>query len=196
MLLTIAKYYTPSGRLIQRDYEHQGLFEYLSRSEDGKVNASDMRKTDGGRIVYGGDGIRPDEKYETPKLTPLEAALSDDLVFFFYAPQFFAGRTGAPLTKDWTPDPQVLGDFRAFAAKRGLPFLKADFDRDQSWIRERLREELFVTAFSKEESDRLGFQNDPEVAKGIGSLPASKAMLNRAHDVVSSKKVAANEPVQ
>ncbi len=94
------------------------------------------------------------------------------------------------------PDPQVLGDFRAFAAKRGLPFLKADFDRDQSWIRERLREELFVTAFSKEESDRLGFQNDPEVAKGIGSLPASKAMLNRAHDVVSSKKVAANEPVQ
>ena len=62
LLLTIAKYYTPSGRLIQRDYEHQGLFEYLSRSEDGKVNSSDMRKTDGGRIVYGGDGIRPGRK--------------------------------------------------------------------------------------------------------------------------------------
>src|SRR5580704_1537556 len=196
LLLTIAKYYTPSGRLIQRDYEHQGLFEYLSRSEDGKVNSSDMRKTDGGRIVYGGDGIRPDEKYETPKLTPLAAALSDDLVFFFYAPQFFSGRTGPPLTKDWTPDFQVLGDFRAFAAKRGLSFLKTDFDRDQSWIRERLREELFVTAFSKEESDRLTFQNDPEVAKGAGSLPASKTMLDRAHEVVSSKKVASNEPVQ
>ena len=64
----------------------------------------------------------------------------------------------------------MLGDFRAFAAKRGLAFLKADFDRDQSWIRERLREELFITAFSKEESDRLAFQNDPEVAKGVGFL--------------------------
>jgi carboxyl-terminal processing protease len=196
LLLTIAKYYTPSGRLIQRDYEHQGLFEYLSRSEDGKVNSNDMRKTDSGRIVYGGDGIRPDEKYDTPHLTPLEATLSDDLVFFFYAPQFFAGRTGPPLTKDWTPDFQVLGDFRAFAVKRGVAFLKADFDRDQSWIRERLREELFITAFSKEDADRLAFQNDPEVAKGSGSLPASKAMLDRAREIVSSKKVASNEPVQ
>jgi carboxyl-terminal processing protease len=196
LLLTIAKYYTPSGRLIQRDYEHQGLFEYLSRSEDGKVNSNDMRKTDGGRIVYGGDGIRPDEKYETPKLTPLEAALSDDLVFFFYAPQFFAGRTGPPLAKDWTPDSQVLADFRNFAAIRGVVFPRADFNRDESWIRERLREELFITAFSKEDSDRLTFQNDPEVAKGAGSLSASKAMLNRAHEVVSSKKVASNEPVQ
>ncbi len=196
LLLTIAKYYTPSGRLIQRDYEHQGLFEYLSRSEDGKVNSNDMRKTDGGRVVYGGDGIRPDEKYEVPKLTPLEATLTDDLVFFFYAPQFFAGRTGPALTKDWTPDFQVLGDFRAFAAKRGVTFPKADFNRDESWIRERLREELFITAFSKEDSDRLAFQNDPEVSKGAGSLPASKAMLDRAHEIVGSKKVASNTPVQ
>jgi carboxyl-terminal processing protease len=196
LLLTIAKYYTPSGRLIQRDYEHQGLFEYLSRSEEGKVNSSDMRKTDSGRIVYGGDGIRPDEKYDTPHLTPLEAALSDDLVFFFYAPQFFANRTGPPLTKEWTPDIALLEDFRNFAATRGVVFPHAEFDRDQSWIRERLREELFITAFSKEDADRLSFQNDPEVAKGAGSLPASKTMLDRAHEIVSSKKVASNERVQ
>ncbi|MGA2214294.1 MAG: S41 family peptidase [Bryobacteraceae bacterium] len=196
LLLTIAKYYTPSGRLIQRDYEHQGLFEYLSRSEDAKVNSNDIRKTDGGRIVYGGDGIHPDEKYEAPKLTPLEAALSDDLVFFFYAPEFFAGRSGPAITKDWTPDNTVLADFRNFAATRGVVFPRADFTHDESWIRERLREELFITAFSKEESDRVGFQNDPEVAKGFGSLPASKAMLDRAHEAVGSKKVASNAPVQ
>ncbi len=195
LLLTIAKYYTPSGRLIQRDYEHQGLFEYLSRNEDGKVNSNDMRKTDSGRIVYGGDGIRPDDKYDTPKLTPLEAALNDNLVFFFYAPQFFAHRA-TPLPKDWTADSQVIEDFREFAAKRGVSFLKADYVRDQSWIRERLREEFFITAFSKEDSDRLAFQNDPEVAKGANALSASRAMLNRAHEIVSSKKVASNEPVQ
>ena len=195
LLLTIAKYYTPSGRLIQRDYEHQGLFEYLSRSEDGKVNSSDMKKTDSGRIVYGGDGIRPDEKYDLPKLTPLEATLNDDLVFFFYAPQFFNTHTTA-LTKDWMPDAQTLDELRAFAGKRGLVFPRADFDRDQTWIRERLREELFITAFSKEDSDRVAFQNDPEVARGNGSLPSSKAMLNRAHEIVSSKKVASAASVQ
>ncbi len=80
-------------------------------------------------------------------------------------------------------------------ARRGRS-QRAEFDHDQPWISERLREELFITAFSKEDSDRLAFQNDPEVAKGAASLPASKAMLNRAHEIVSTKKVASNEPVQ
>ena len=191
LLLTIAKYYTPSGRLIQRDYEHEGLFEYLSRDENGKVNTKDMKKTDSGRIVYGGDGIHPDEKYETPKLTPLEAALSDDLVFFYFAPRFFSSHPSV-VTNDWVPDGQVLDEFRAFAAKRGLDAPRADFDRDQAWIRERLREELLITAFSKHDSDRIALLNDPEVAKGASALPASKAMLERAHEIVSAKKVASN----
>lgn len=194
LLLTIAKYYTPSGRLIQRDYEHEGLFEYLSR-ESGKINTKDMKKTDSGRIVYGGDGILPDEKYNTPALTPLEAQLADELVFFFYAPQYFAAHT-TPLTKDWVPDDAVISDFQAFAAKRGVVFMPADFDRDKAWIRDRLREELFVTAFSKEDSDRLALQHDPEVLKGLGSLPASKAMLDRAHELVGAKKVASAERPQ
>jgi len=194
LLLTIAKYYTPSGRLIQRDYEHQGLFEYLSR-ENGKINPKDMKKTDSGRIVYGGDGITPDEKYQTPKLTALQAQLSDELVFFFYSPQFFATHT-APLVKEWVPDDATLDDFRAFAAKRGVAFTPADFERDRVWIRGRLREELFITAFNKEDSDRLAFQNDPEVLKGLSSLPASKTMLDRAHDIVGAKKVASAERPQ
>ena len=110
-------------------------------------------------------------------------------MFFFYAPQYFAAHT-TPLTKEWTPDDAALADFRAFAAKRGVVFTPAEFDRDRAWIRDRLREELFITAFSKEDSDRLAFQNDPEVLKGMGSLPASKAMLDRAHEIVNSKKVA------
>jgi carboxyl-terminal processing protease len=192
LLLTIAKYYTPSGRLIQRDYEHQGLYEYLSRSEDGKVNPKDMKKTDSGRIVYGGDGITPDEKYDTPKLTPLEAQLSGNLVFFFYSPEFFATHP-ANLAKDWQPDDQVIENFRAFAVKRGAVFTPADFEHDRAWIRDRLREELFVTALSKEESDRIVFQNDPEVARAIGSLPASKAMLEKVHELVGAKKIASME---
>ena len=71
-----------------------------------------------------------------------------------------------------------------------MSFTPAEFERDRAWIRDRLREELFITAFSKEDSDRLAFQNDPEVLKGLGSLPASKTMLDRAHEIVGSKKVA------
>jgi carboxyl-terminal processing protease len=192
LLLTIAKYYTPSGRLIQRDYEHQGLYEYLSRNQDGKVNSKDMKKTDSGRIMYGGDGILPDERYDSAKLTALEAQLTGSLSFFFYAPEFFATHS-ASLTKEWQPDDQVMQDFSAFSAKRGVALTAADFERDRSWIRDRLREELFITAFNKEESDRIVFQNDPEVSRGVSSLPASKAMLDKVHELVSSKKIAAVE---
>ena len=192
LLLTIAKYYTPSGRLIQRDYEHQGLFEYLNR-ENGKINPKDMKRTDTGRVVYGGDGISPDEKYTAPTATALQAQLADELVFFFYAPQYFATHN-APLTKDWTADDGVLNDFRAFAAKRGVSFTPAEFEHDRAWIRDRLREELFITAFSKEDSDRLAFQNDPEVLKGLNSLPSSKAMLDRVHELTAgAKRIASAE---
>ena len=180
LLLTIAKYYTPSGRLIQRDYEHQGLYEYLSRTE-GQNNLKDMKKTDSGRVVFGGDGITPDEKYENPKLTNLESQLTGRGAFFFYAPEFFA-KHSAPLPKQWTPDDQALDEFRAFAMRKGVTFTNADFERDRPWIRDRLREELFITAFSKEESDRILFLNDPEVLKAIGSLPSSKMLIDKLRE--------------
>jgi carboxyl-terminal processing protease len=183
LLLTIAKYYTPSGRLIQRDYAHQGLYEYLSRTE-GQNNLKDMKKTDSGRVVFGGDGITPDEKYEAPKGTGLEAQLVNGLVFFFYAPKFFASHD-VHLSKDWQPNDKDVEDFKAFMTERHVEFTAADFERDRAWIRDRLREELFITAFSKEDSDRLVFLNDPEVHKAVQSLPASKALLDKAHDVIA-----------
>src|SRR4029077_1081517 len=123
LLLTIAKYYTPSGRLIQRDYAHQGFYEYLSRNE-GHYDPKDMKKTDSGRIVFGGDGITPDEKYETPKLTHLEAQLLGGSVstFFLFSPQYFATHLGVHLSKDWKPDTDALDNFREFAAKQGAQF--------------------------------------------------------------------------
>jgi hypothetical protein len=114
----------------------------------------------------------------------LEAQLDGRIVFFFYAPEFFAVHN-AKLGKDWQPDDNVMEDFRNFAIRRGVEFTAADYERDRAWIRERLREELFITAFSKEESDKVAFQNDPEVLKAIESLPASKALLDKAHDVIA-----------
>ena len=183
VLLTIAKYYTPSGRLIQRDYAHQGLFEYLNR-DGGASNLKDMKKTDSGRVVFGGDGITPDERYESPKPSRLEAELEGRMIFYFYSPEFFAVHN-AKLGKEWLPDENAMEDFRNFAKRRGVQFTEADFQHDRDWIRERLREELFITAFSKEESDRVVFQNDPEVLKALDSFPASKALLDKAHDVVA-----------
>ena len=194
LLLTIAKYYTPSGRLIQRDYAHQGFYEYLSRNE-GHYDPKDMKKTDSGRVVFGGDGITPDEKYETPKLTKLEAQsqlmAGNTSAFFFYAPEFFATHPNTHVTKEWKPDSEVVDSFRSFITKQGLQFTAEEFDRDRPWIADRLREELLVTAFSKDVSEQIARRNDPEVLKAVDSLGSSKALLDRARETLASKKATA-----
>lgn len=196
LLLTIAKYYTPSGRLIQRDYEHQSLYDYLN-GNGGQNNLKDMKKTDSGRVVFGGDGISPDEKYEAPAETRLEALLSARMAFFFFSPEYFASHD-VHLGRDWHPDDATLESFRSFVTARGIEFSPAEFERDRSWVRDRLREELFTTAFSKEDSDRLVVQNDPEVLKAVDSLPESKALIERARQIIARqpKKLAGSEQVR
>ncbi|MGD0617680.1 MAG: S41 family peptidase [Bryobacteraceae bacterium] len=185
LLLTIARYYTPSGRLIQRDYEHRSFYEYYSRL-DGHNNAKDMKKTDSGRTVYGGDGITPDERYEYPSLSAYESDISANLTMFFFATEYF-GSHPASLDRHWKPNGELLADFRAFAAKRGFTATDSGYHADLDWIRERLREEMFVTAFSKEESEQVALENDPEIARALSAIPASRALLDKARQTMARK---------
>ena len=189
VMLTIAKYYTPSGRLIQRDYSRKSLYEYYSRGE-GQNNEKDMRKTDSGRVVFGGDGISPDERYSDPKLSRLQGQLLGRLAFFYFAPEYFS-KHSTQMAKDWMPSPEIVDSFRAFITKRGITFTPEEFDRDRAWIQDHLRFELFITSFSKEESDRVTLENDPEVRKAVDSLPSSKALLEKARQIIArqSKKL-------
>src|SRR5690348_5234196 len=74
LALTTAKYYTPSGRLIQREYEGLSLYDYYFNRDDNQTNTSpntkskEVKVTDSGRTVYGGGGITPDDKIPSPKL--------------------------------------------------------------------------------------------------------------------------------
>src|SRR5258708_3127971 len=186
LLLTIAKYYTPSGPLIQRDYAGKPFYDYYSR-RTGKNNEQDMHKTDSGRIVYGGDGITPDEKWGAVKLTKLESQLNGSLSFFYYTADYF-GKHNAPIAKDWKPSTEVVDEFRAFATKRGIPIADADFQHDRTWIADRLREEFFITAFSKDDADRMALDNDPAIRKAVDSLPQSKALLDKAKEVLANRQ--------
>src|SRR5689334_10862692 len=75
LALTTAHFYTPSGRLIQRDYTNKSFFDYYVHRDENTRNPVDVKMTDGGRTVYGGGGITPDEKYESTKMDRLEAEL-------------------------------------------------------------------------------------------------------------------------
>ena len=88
LLLTIAHYYTPSGRLIQRDYTKGSFFDYYY-SRKPTQNTDDVKSTDVGRKMYGGGGITPDEKYENPKASIFQRRIFNSSVIYHFANKYF-----------------------------------------------------------------------------------------------------------
>src|ERR1019366_998165 len=96
LLLTIAHYYTPSGRLIQRDYNNRSFFDYYySPRKDEAPSDTDVKATDSGRKVYGGGGIPPDEKYVPPVSNRFQGSVfgnTNDKIFHFGSLYFGAAQ--------------------------------------------------------------------------------------------------------
>src|SRR5688572_25300491 len=98
LLLTIAKYFTPSGRLIQRDYSGGGTYNYYfpgglaadkSSQPNPQQNGPELH-TDMGRAVYGGGGIAPDEVVKPGLISAAERHLRD--ITFAFALELASGR--------------------------------------------------------------------------------------------------------
>jgi carboxyl-terminal processing protease len=188
LLLTIAKYHTPSGRLIQRDYEHQSFFDYYSHRDTDARNPQDVQKTDSGRIVYGGGGITPDEKFTLPAYSSLQVRLlRPRYTFVHFVSQYFAGRDPA-LPNQWKPDAEILQQFQAYLKKRDIEFTEQEFAQDRQWISDQIQIEMYTRAFERQRADQLTAQVDPEVLKGIASLPTAQGLLDEARRVIASRE--------
>ena len=89
LALTTAKYYTPSGRLIQRDYTSLSLYDYYyDRDADENNTNHEVRMTDSGRTVYGGGGITPDVKMPPYKSNKFQDTLLENYAFFNFAKHY------------------------------------------------------------------------------------------------------------
>lgn len=183
LALTTAKYYTPSGRLIQRDYSHTSFFDYYYRKDTDTKNMQDVKMTDTGRTVYGGGGISPDEKFTPAKLNKFQIDLLRKFNFFNFTAKHFGGKD-AKLPQGWTPDTLVVEEFHQFLLKSGIEFTEADFAQNQQWVKERIKYEFYTTAFGVDEARRVAIEDDPMVAKAIEALPKAKELLDKAKSVV------------
>src|SRR5216684_3779487 len=95
LALTTAKYYTPSGRLIQREYNGVSLYDYYFAREQeapGSAPSKEVKLTDSGRTVYGGGGINPDIKIPPVKTSRFDDLLLQKYAFFNFAQRYLNGR--------------------------------------------------------------------------------------------------------
>jgi carboxyl-terminal processing protease len=188
LALTTAHYYTPSGRLIQRDYSHTSFLDYYyGRKESDSKAPLDVKMTDSGRTVYGGGGITPDEKVPATKLDRFQTDLKYRKYAFFNFASKYLGTHEAKLPQNWEPDQAILNDFHQYLLKEGVNFTEAQFAQHNDWIKSELRYEMYISAFGVDEARRLAVENDPVVGKAIDALPKAKALLETAKKVIAQR---------
>ena len=196
LTLTAARYYTPSGRSIQRDYSHIGRYEYFSHltpsSDIGQPYFESKTLT--GRRVLGGDGIVPDVNSSPELMTPLQVALLDPI--FAFANDLVTGRVpglaamprSTFLTSPDTPRSSILdlpdtliGRLASYRTAEGTPVSAETITRERVFIRARLSHHLATSIVGSTLAKRVLNGIDPQIRAGIEAIPTA-AELKRAAD--------------
>ena len=188
LALTTAKYYTPSGRLIQRDYTNLSLYDYYYNREKEENNGNhEVKLTDSGRTVYGGGGITPDVKLPPLKSNKFQDTLLQHYAFFNFAKRFVVGHK---VTQSFEVDDAVIQDFHKFLEEEKIPFTEGELLENHDWVRSNIKSELFVDAFGQEEGLRVRAESDPEVMKALDLLPQARALADNARKIIAERNAA------
>src|SRR5579871_2377044 len=199
LALTTARYYTPSGRLIQRDYKSISLYEYHYERKVPE-HPTEVKLTDSGRQVTGGGGITPDVVIAAPKLTKFQEQLIRADVFFPYEAgvggftRYYLG-TRPNVTKEFTADDAVMHDFRAYLAKHNVHYTEPEMAENNDWIKRKIKQEVFMSVFGQQEGFKVELEADPQVQKAVDSIPQARALYENARKIVA-QRMGGNTPDQ
>ncbi len=191
LALTTYHYYTPSGRLIQRNYAGLSLYDYYNHAGALPADSSnrEVKLTDSGRTVYGGGGITPDEKIEPPKSNRLQDELVYKDVFFHFAPEYVANHT---VDKNFQVDDAVMADFKKYLTSQGIDFTDADINGVSDWLKANIKQQIVTIESGQLQGLRVMAEWDPMIQKALTYLPEAQALEDHAHKVEEEKAVARN----
>jgi carboxyl-terminal processing protease len=192
LALTTYHYFTPSGRLIQRNYSGVSLYNYYTHGGTqpaDNVNR-EVKLTDSGRTVYGGGGITPDEKIESPKSNHFQDSLLMKDAFFHFAPVYLANRT---VDRNFQVDSAVLAEFKKYLTSQNIDWTDADLNGVMDWLKISIKEKIFIVQFGESHGLRALADWDPEIQKALTFLPEAQALEDHAHKVLVQKAEARNE---
>jgi carboxyl-terminal processing protease len=197
-------YYTPSGRLIQRDYSGRSFYDYNLKRGDKNGTPTDEKRTDAGRTVYGGGGIDPDVKVKV-RIAQREIDLQRvwfDPVFEF-AHQLAAGQIQgfAEFKVDRQADhrhhlqpneyqitDKLLAAFKTFL--RGNKQFKLEdtrVDKEADYIKRQIRYEMVTAAYGVETAYQVLLETDLQMQRAIAEIPTARIMAEDLRRLRSSR---------
>jgi carboxyl-terminal processing protease len=196
LTLTAARYLTPSGRSIQRDYTKVDLYDYYNHKAAAIDKPYFEARTLTDRPVFGGDGILPDESVKSDTITDRQAALLDPLFYFaaevmneppagrdiFQTITFSPGKRIQPGDIVVTDD--LLSRFYDFARRRSAGrYAIDDLTAESAFIRLRLRYNLVMASHGPLGAAQVLIENDPQIARALAVLPRAAQLAKTAAQI-------------
>src|ERR1700722_19497293 len=191
LLLTTARYYTPSGRLIQRDYKNVSLYDYHYNPQP--PTKPEVKLTDSGRQVFGGGGITPDDIIAAPKPDDFQQMLYRRGVFYSQQQgvgdfiRFYLGEK-PDITKDFVVNDAVVAEFRKYLDKQKIKYTDADIQANVNWLKWQIKREVFTSYFGLNDGYKVELQDDVQLEKAIELIPQAKALYQNARKILAERE--------
>jgi carboxyl-terminal processing protease len=204
LLLTIAKYFTPSGRLIQRDYSNGGFYNYYfpgglaaDKKESSTPQSGPESHTDTGRAVYGGGGISPDELVKPGTISAAERHLRD--ILFAFSLELTTGRVQGfdsyriqrPIEfdhdlamEDYPVTDALFAQLKKFAAAKPMFKVTPDqLDKSRNFAERQLRYNLLSAAYGYRTATQVFNDADPQISRAVDAMPRARELALAASRV-------------
>ena len=192
LALTTGQYYTPSDRLIQRDYSDSFYDYFFSRTDTTPQGRGEVHHTDSGREVFGGGGITPDEQVSLESDSRFVRAIERERLFLEFVNKLMDGeiRSGLQFNPEVTPEnreeliqklaitDEVLGLFKTFLQGTEVDVTDQSFEESRQVIENKLQQRLFLNLFGDEESFKVALEVDLQVLRAIELLPEATALTH------------------
>jgi carboxyl-terminal processing protease len=160
LALTVALYYTPSGRSIQKPLD--AAFELGATTAHPNIQTE--FHTDSGRKVTGGGGVQPDFVVLPPPMNRLRAVLDGSASFVDFATAYLKQNK---IDSDFEVTPELLDQFHSFLSEHSIRPGVAEWLAERDFVTSRLKTELFNQALGVEKGDEVELQRDPVVQKAL-----------------------------
>jgi carboxyl-terminal processing protease len=203
--ITTGRYYTPSGRMIQRPWD--GSFdEYLTytlreQSGENAHKSSELKYTDAGRKVYGGGGIEPDKfivgSIEGFNPTRFGRQLFARQSFATFADQFtaegdtrmsVANGTRKKLARGFAMTDAMVAEFKAMLAQQKVKIDEDAFAKDRVFITSMIRFEIDAALFGIDEARKNLVATDPQAQFAVAQFPEAEQLMLLASSRASKGK--------
>jgi carboxyl-terminal processing protease len=203
LALTTARYYTPSGRLIQRpwdgSFDEYLTYTYKDQTERTKT-ADQLKYTTGGRKVFSGGGIEPDLRFDGPvegfNPTRFGRTLFARGYFQSYAEQFSAegdsrighsGPSRRTVKKGFDVDEAMVADFKKFAASKNLKIDEEAWTKDAEFIRAMIRYWIDEAVFDIATARQRLVTVDPQAKFALSKFGEAERLLEQSKTKTTAK---------